>query len=113
MFEVNYYQLPNGEKPVKQFINNLNVKIRVKTLGMIDILSEFGNSLREPFSKHVGKGIYELRIRFAGDITRILYFFVVGNKIILTNGFTKKTQKTPASEIALAKKYKADYERRF
>jgi len=34
----------------------------------------------------------------------------VDNKIILTNGFVKKTQKTPTSEIALAKKYKADYE---
>ena len=34
---------------------------------------------------------------------------VIGRKIILTNGFVKKTQKTPASEIALAKQYRADY----
>jgi len=34
------------------------------------------------------------------------------NKIILTNGFIKKTRKTPQSEIILALKYKADYERR-
>ena len=43
---------------------------------------------------------------------RILYFFFVGQKAILTNGFTKKTQKTPRSEIELAKQCKADYERR-
>jgi len=36
----------------------------------------------------------------------------VENKIILTNGFIKKTQKTPPNEIALAKRYKADYEGR-
>ena len=36
-------------------------------------------------------------------------FFVVGKKIVLTNGFTKKTQKTPKSEIELAKRYRADY----
>ena len=35
--------------------------------------------------------------------------FVVGKKVILTNGFIKKTQKTPASEITLAKQYRADY----
>ena len=40
------------------------------------------------------------------------YFFAIGKKIILTNGFTKKTLKTPPGEIELAKKYRADYERR-
>lgn len=42
----------------------------------------------------------------------MLYFFTIGKKIILTNGFTKKTLKTPPGEIELAKKYRADYERR-
>jgi len=113
VFDVYYYQLPNGDKPVKQFIDNLDYNMRVKALGSIDILSSFGNKLREPYSKSMGKGLYELRIRFAGDITRIFYFFIMNNGIILTNGFTKKTQKTPQSEITLARKYKADYEMRF
>ncbi|MBQ5564448.1 MAG: type II toxin-antitoxin system RelE/ParE family toxin, partial [Clostridia bacterium] len=39
----------------------------------------------------------------------VLYFFVIGKKVILTNGFIKKTQKTPKREIDLAKKYRADY----
>jgi len=39
----------------------------------------------------------------------VLYFFFVGRKIILTNGFVKKTQKTPASEVETAKKYRAEY----
>jgi len=112
MFEVNYYELPSGEKPVAQFINSLDKKMRAKALGSIDILAKFGNTLREPYSKAIGDGLFELRIRFASDITRIFYFFVVDNKIILTNGFVKKTRKTPLGEIALAKKYKADYEGR-
>ena len=33
-------------------------------------------------------------------------------KAVLTNGFIKKSQKTPKAEKELAKKYKADYERR-
>lgn len=45
-------------------------------------------------------------------ITRVLYFFVIGRKIILTNGFTKKTQKTPPGEIELSKKYRSEYEQR-
>jgi phage-related protein len=112
MFDIYYYELPSGEKPVKTFIDNLDVKMRVKALGCIDILAEYGNTLREPYSKAIGKGLFELRIKFAGDITRIFYFFVLNNRIILTNGFVKKTQKTPPNEIALARQYKADYEGR-
>ena len=112
MFDVEYYKLPNGDKPVEQFINSLDLKMRTKALGSIEILAEFGNSLREPYSKAMGKGLFELRIKFASDITRIFYFFVVDNKIILTNGFVKKTQKIPPGEIVLAMKYKAEYEGR-
>ncbi len=112
MFDVEYYALPNGEKPIEQFIDSLDLKMRVKALGSVAILADFGNALREPYSKAIGNGLFELRIKFAGDITRIFYFFFVGNKIILTNGFVKKTRKTPRYEIALALKYKADYEGR-
>ena len=112
MFNVEYYELPNGEKPVKQFINSLNEKMRTKALGSLTILAEFGNKLREPYSKPIDKGLFELRIKFASDITRIFYFFYVDNKIIVTNGFVKKTQKTPPNEIALAMKYKSEYEGR-
>ena len=44
---------------------------------------------------------------------RTIDFFVIGKKAILTNGFVKKSQKTPKAEKELAKKYKADYERRY
>ena len=112
MFDVDFYQLPDGEKPVETFLDSLDKKMRAKALYGISILEEFGNTLREPHSKPIGDGLFELRIKFASDITRIFYFFVVNNKIILTNGFVKKTPKTPKSEIEVARKYKADYERR-
>lgn len=112
MFDVDFYQLPNGEKPVEKFLNSLDRKMRAKALHSLSILEEFGNTLREPHSKSIGNDLFELRIKFASDITRIFYFFVVDNRIILTNGFVKKTMRTPKSEIELAQKYKADYERR-
>ncbi|WP_368489730.1 type II toxin-antitoxin system RelE/ParE family toxin [Clostridium sp. BJN0013] len=69
--------------------------------------------LREPHSKPIKDGIFELRIKLGSDISRIFYFFCVGNRIILTNGFIKKTQNTPKSEIDRALRYKADYEGRY
>lgn len=75
----------------------------------IDLLVANGPELREPHSKHVEDGIFELRAKQGSDISRVLYFFFVGKKAILTNGFLKKTMKTPKKEIELAKKYRQEY----
>ena len=53
--------------------------------------------------------IFELRCKFGSDITRVLYFFYYEGKIIMTNGFVKKTQKTPKEEIQIAKDRRKDF----
>ena len=112
MFNIVYYEKSDGTKPVAAFIKGLDPKMKTKVLREIQLLKEFGNTLGEPHSKSLKNGLFELRIKQGSNISRVLYFFFVGNKIILTNGFVKKEQKTPPSEIELAAKYKADYERR-
>lgn len=84
--------------------------MQAKLFRLIESLELKGNDLREPYSKSLSDGIFEIRAIQGNNITRVLYFFVVGKKIILTNGFVKKTQKTPDGEIEIAKKYRADYE---
>jgi phage-related protein len=49
------------------------------------------------------KGLYEARVQLGNNIWRIFCFFDEGNLVILLNGFTKKTQRTPKSEIDKAK----------
>ena len=108
-FEVNFYYKADGSCPVRDFLDTLDDKMLAKLLGTISLLEANGTQLREPYSKSLGDGIFELRAKQSSNITRILYFFVVGHQIILKNGFVKKTQKTPPEEIALAQKYRADY----
>ena len=86
--------------------------MRAKLLTMLSFLEEKGPQLREPYSKSLGDGIFELRAKQASGITRVLYFFIVGKKAVLTNGFVKKTSKTPPAEIERAKRYRSDYHRR-
>ena len=83
--------------------------MQAKILREIALLEEYGNMLRMPHSETLEDGIFQLRAQAEGNITRVLFFFFQGDKAILTNGFTKKTQKTPQHEIDLAAKYRKDY----
>ena len=107
--DVDFYELPDGTEPVRDFLDGLELKLRAKMYREIDLLVMNGPELREPHSKHVEDGIFELRAKQGSDISRVLFFFFVGKKAILTNGFVKKTMKTPKSEIELAKRYRQDY----
>ena len=108
-FHVEFYDRADGTKPAKEFIAGLLPKMRAKLLRVVDILETNGSELREPYSKHLDDGIFELRAKVGSDISRVLYFFFIGRKAILTHGFVKKTRKTPPSEISKAKKYRAEY----
>ena len=108
--DVDFYELPDGTEPVREFLDSLDVKMRAKMYREIDLLVINGPELREPHSKHLNDGIFELRAKQSNDISRVLYFFFIGKKAILTNGFLKKTMRTPKREIELAKRYRKDYE---
>ena len=108
-FKVEFYDKTNGTKPAKDFITGLSPKMRAKMLRVISVLEVNGSELREPYSKHLDEGIFELRGQVGSDISRVLYFFVIGQKVILTHGFVKKTKKTPISEIEKAKNYRTEY----
>lgn len=112
LFEIEYYEKSDGTYPAEEFILLQDIKMQTKLFRLLELLELKGNELREPYSKSLSDGIFEIRAIQGNNITRVLYFFVVGKKIILTNGFVKKTQKTPENEIALAKKYRKDYELR-
>ncbi len=112
-FDVEFYEKENGEVPVKSFLLSLNDKMLAKIFRIIDVLQDYGPKVRMPHSKALGDGLFEIRAKQGSDISRVLYFFYIGKKIILTNGFVKKTQKTPKGEIELAKKFREDYLKRY
>lgn len=110
--DVDFFEMPDGTEPVRVFLNSLDIKMRAKMYREIDLLVMNGPNLREPHSKHIDDGIFELRAKQSNDISRVLYFFFTGKKAVLTNGFVKKTLKTPKREIELAKRYRENYEMR-
>lgn len=113
-FEIIFYHASNDDCPVLRYLKSIDdKKLYAKILRDIELLKISGNLLHEPYSKSLSHGLFELRTKQGSNISRIIYFFVVGNKIILTNGFIKKTNKTPKEELNKALKYKDDYINRF
>ena len=111
-FSVDFYREIDGRKPAGIFIRSLDIKMKAKVVANLHLLEEYGNLAREPLSKELEDGIFELRTIEENNIVRILYFFDKNRIIIATNGFIKKQQKTPVSEIELAKQRRADYHKR-
>lgn len=115
-WQVEYYKKENGDIPVLDFLLTLNPKMRAKAFSEIELLEKHGTDLREPYVKPIKgekyKELFELRIKFSSDISRIFYFTFQNNTFVLLNGFTKKSNKTPTNELDRAIKYKKDYERR-
>lgn len=111
--EIKFYEDQTGRVPVKEFLDGLDIKMRQKMLRSIQALQDMGISLRMPLSESLEDGIFELRAKSGTNISRVMYFFIIGNRAVLTHGFIKKTQKTPRRELQQAKDIRADYFRRF
>lgn len=111
-YEIIFFAKDDGTQPAIEYIKSLSAKMRAKIAKVISLLSENGSYLRMPYSEYLRDGIFQIRIQQEGNISRVLYFFAVGKKIIFTNGFTKKTPATPQSEIDTAKRYRDQYEYR-
>lgn len=114
MRSIIFYETENGTIPVKDFLDSLKNNVLQKVAWVLKLISEVDFVPSAYFKKLKSTDdIWECRIIFQGNIYRILCFMDNNDLIILTNGFQKKTQKTPKNEIDLATKYKNDYIRRF
>lgn len=107
-----YYEKGDGSGPAEEFILSQDNKIQAKIFAALELLESKGPALREPYSKVLDDEIFEVREKQGSDISRVLYFFVVGRRVILTNGFVKKTMKAPPREINRTKRYRADFNRK-
>lgn len=112
MWDIVFYEKEDSASPVQEFLDKLPSKHRAKAVWEIEMLSEIGTELTMPYVKHIDGKLWELRIKFASDISRIFYFIPVDNKIVLLHGFVKKAQRTPSKEIKAAQSNLGDYERR-
>lgn len=104
-----FYKTAVGKSPVEEFLNSQPGKIARKITWVLSLLEDLEIIPAHYFAKMCGTDdIWECRIKQGSNIYRIFAFWD-DDKIILTHGFIKKTQKTPGNEIEKAENYKKDY----
>ena len=67
-------------------------------------LEIYGPDLGMPRARAMGQGLFELRLKAAEGIARVFYCTIVDRQIVMLHQFVKKTEKTPARELAIARK---------
>ena len=92
----------------ESFMQTLTEKEQEKVQYGLLLLKTQGR-LPTKFVKLIRDAIYELRTEYKGKIFRVFFIFDEGDIVVLFNGFQKKKQKTPQSEIEKAIKIKEAY----
>ena len=83
MCETEFYETEDDKCPVQDFLDSQEDKMKAKLFRTIDLLANNGPALREPYSKSIGDGILELRVKQRTDITSVLYFLWSAEKPFL------------------------------
>ena len=107
---VTFYKTVDGKCPIEDFLNSLSGKVAQKVTWVLSLLEDMHIVPSSYFKKLTGsEGIWECRIQFGSNAYRIFCFFDDKSVVVLTNGFMKKSQKTPQSEIEKAEAYRRDF----
>lgn len=105
---VQWYQAPNGDVPMRGFMAGLTPEQHDDAVAVIERLTQLGNRLREPHSRLVKDGLYELR-RYQ---VRIFFVFRPGSRVVLLFGVIKKQDKLNPGDVDRALRMKRDLEGR-
>jgi phage-related protein len=106
---IKFYRTRDHKCPVEDFLDSLPSKAAQKIAWILRLIEEL-EIVPTSYLKKLADtdGLWECRVKLGSNIYRIFAFFLA-NDVWLTNGFIKKSQKTPAREIERAQKYYRDH----
>lgn len=110
MKEVKFYTTSSGRSPVEEFLDSLSSKEAQKVLWVLQLIEDLEKVSTEYYKPLTNTdGIVEIRAKLGNNQFRLLGFEHNGKFVVLTNGFKKKDQKVPKSDIELAQRRRKEY----
>ena len=98
-----FYRTSGGSEPVLDWLRRLPQEDR-RVIGVDLTTVQFGWPIGMPLCRALGGGLWEVRSQLPSRRIARLLFFVDEGRIGVVQGFIKKTQKTPADELELARR---------
>jgi phage-related protein len=96
-WKINFYN-----ESVKETVSKLHPTIKAKFEAIRDKILEEGPDIGMPFTRAMGKGLFEIRAKGQAGIARGLFCTISNATIVVLHVFIKKTEATPKKELALA-----------
>lgn len=87
---------------LENYLANMPAGILVSYIKLSSLLIDTGINLRLPYSRAMGNGLFELRLRGKEGIARVFYCRSVAYRIVILHAFIKKTEQTPRKELMIA-----------
>ncbi len=112
-FSVEFYETKAGKRPVQEFLDELKASDPDDFAAVVAGLAKLRHRQyhREPLSKALGDGLFELR--HVGKLnTRVLWFFMKNRRIIAVHGIRNKGQAIPVRDIHTARERMRDWQER-
>ena len=100
ILSVVFYANANGREPVREWLRALDREER-RILGEDLKMMQEGWPLGMPLVRSLGRGLWEVRSTLPNTIARVIFTMHDGSMVLL-HAFIKKTQETPAHDLALA-----------
>jgi phage-related protein len=98
------WSIEYANREVERFILELPPGLAAKYFRLTDLMLEFGPNLGMPHTRAMSDGLFELRVKGQEGIARVFYCTLIGQRVVMLHGFVKKSQKTPAKELKLARR---------
>jgi phage-related protein len=99
---VTFYRTVRGAEPVRDWLRTLSAADR-KAIGTDLKRVQEQWPVGMPVCRPLGRGLWEVRSTLSNHrIARLLFCFCDGSVVVL-HGFIKKTQKTPADDLEMAR----------
>ncbi|MDB4698914.1 type II toxin-antitoxin system RelE/ParE family toxin [Candidatus Latescibacteria bacterium] len=110
---IEFYHTEKGSCPIRDFLASVDGKEAQKVLWVFRLIERIDRVPVKYLKKLAGSDdIWECRVPTRSGTYRIFSFFFRGDRLVVTHGYSKKTQKTDPREIRRAERYRLDYLRR-
>ncbi len=103
IFLVNWEITYHDEK-LQEAVLALPAGLLARYLHLTDRMLQYGPDLGMPHTRAMGAGLFEMRLKSQEGIGRVFYCTLLARRIVMLHQFVKKTDKTPAKEMAVARK---------